>query len=88
MGRDNMKKVYKNIQFVNEKKMLLDCIYLMKLLPFLELHVRVFGVSFGVIEGVEVKLLVYFPYIIVKIVLFNKQELVKCLNKWLTLLLS
>lgn len=49
----------------------------MKLLPFLRLHIRVVLVSFGVIEAVEVRLLIQFPCVIVKIVLFNKQELVK-----------
>lgn len=58
--------------------MLLDLVYLfMKLLPFLRLHIRVLLVSFGVIEAVEVRLLIQFPCVIVKIVLFNKQELVK-----------
>lgn len=58
--------------------MLLDLVYLfMKLLPFLRLHIRVLLVSFGVIEAVEVRLLIQFPCVIVKIVLFNKQELVE-----------
>lgn len=52
----------------------------MKLLPFLRLHIRVLLVSFGVIEAVEVRLLIQFPCVIVKIVLFNKQELVKWLH--------
>lgn len=61
--------------------MLLDLVYLfMKLLPFLRLHIRVLLVSFGGIEAVEVRLLIQFPCVIVKIVLFNKQELVKGLH--------